>query len=289
MKAVALNISAWMLLPVMDGMAKHLSTEIHFLEVVWGRYFFMVVISVPITFVFFKKHLSWPKNINIQLARSIFLFLSTILFFYAISVISLAEALTLAFVSPLIVTLLSAILLKEQVGYRRWAAVLIGFIGAIIVIRPGFNEISLATFAGLGTGIAYAFYVITTRKLSSIDSPLLTLIFTGLSGAIIISIIVPFVWITPNYTQWLFLIGLAAVGTLGHFFLILSLNFAEASKLAPFAYFEIVTNIIIGYYFFGDLPDRWIWIGLIIIVSSGVYITTREHLLKKVKTEPIIR
>ena len=280
---------AWAVLPVMDGMAKHLSTEIHFLEVVWGRYFFMVVISVPITFIFFKKHLLWPKNINIQLARSIFLFLSTILFFYAISVLSLAEALTLAFISPLIVTLLSAILLKEQVGYRRWTAVIIGFIGAIIVIRPGFNEISLATFAGLGTGIAYAFYVITTRKLSSIDSPLLTLIFTGLSGAIIISIIVPFVWITPNYTQWLFLIGLAAVGTLGHFFLILSLNFAEASKLAPFAYFEIVTNIIIGYYFFGDLPDKWIWIGLIIIVSSGVYITTREHLLKKVKTEPIIR
>ncbi len=280
---------AWAVLPVMDGMAKHLSTEIHFLEVVWGRYFFMVVISVPITFIFFKKHLLWPKNINIQLARSIFLFLSTILFFYAISVISLAESLTLAFVSPLIVTLLSAILLKEQVGYRRWTAVIVGFIGAIIVIRPGFNEISLATFAGLGTGIAYAFYVITTRKLSSIDSPLLTLIFTGLSGVIIISIIVPFVWITPNYTQWLFLIGLAAVGTLGHFFLILSLNFAEASKLAPFAYFEIVTNIIIGYYFFGDLPDRWIWIGLIIIVSSGVYITTREHLLKKVKTEPIIR
>ena len=279
---------AWAVLPIMDGMAKHLSTEIHFLEVVWGRYFFMVVISVPITLFFFKKHLSWPKNINIQLARSIFLFLSTILFFYAISVISLAEALTLAFVSPLIVTLLSAILLKEQVGYRRWTAVIIGFIGAIIVIRPGFNEISLATFAGLGTGIAYAFYVIATRKLSSIDSPLLTLIFTGLSGAIIISIIVPFVWITPNYTQWLFLIGLAAVGTLGHFFLILSLNFAEASKLAPFAYFEIVTNIIIGYYFFGDLPDRWIWIGLIIIVSSGVYITTREHLLK-IKTEPIIR
>ena len=268
---------AWAVLPVMDGMAKHLSTEIHFLEVVWGRYFFMVVISVPLTFIFFKKRLTWPKNINIQLARSIFLFLSTILFFYAISVLSLAESLTLAFVSPIVVTLLSVILLKEQVGFRRWTAVIIGFIGAIIVIRPGFNEISLATFAALGTGIAYAFYVIATRKLSSIDSPLLTLIFTGLSGAIIISIIVPFVWITPNLNQWLFLIGLAAAGTLGHFFLILSLNFAEASKLAPFAYFEIVTNIIIGYYFFGDFPDKWIWIGLIIIVSSGVYISIREN------------
>ena len=277
MKAIILSLMAWAVLPVMDGMAKHLSTEIHFLEVVWGRYFFMVVISVPLTFIFFKKHLTWPKNINIQLARSIFLFLSTILFFYAISVLSLAESLTLAFVSPIVVTLLSVILLKEQVGFRRWTAVIIGFIGAIIVIRPGFNEISLATFAALGTGIAYAFYVIATRKLSSIDSPLLTLIFTGLSGAIIISIIVPFVWITPNLNQWLFLIGLAAAGTLGHFFLILSLNFAEASKLAPFAYFEIVTNIIIGYYFFGDFPDKWIWIGLIIIVSSGVYISIREN------------
>jgi len=277
MKAIILNLMAWAVLPVMDGMAKHLSTEIHFLEVVWGRYFFMVVISVPLTFIFFKKHLTWPKNINIQLARSIFLLLSTILFFYAISVLSLAESLTLAFVSPIVVTLLSVILLKEQVGFRRWTAVIIGFIGAIIVIRPGFNEISLATFAALGTGIAYAFYVIATRKLSSIDSPLLTLIFTGLSGAIIISIIVPFVWITPNLNQWLFLIGLAAAGTLGHFFLILSLNFAEASKLAPFAYFEIVTNIIIGYYFFGDFPDKWIWIGLIIIVSSGVYISIREN------------
>ena len=240
MKAIILNLMAWAVLPVMDGMAKHLSTEIHFLEVVWGRYFFMVVISVPLTFIFFKKHLTWPKNINIQLARSIFLFLSTILFFYAISVLSLAESLTLAFVSPIVVTLLSVILLKEQVGFRRWTAVIIGFIGAIIVIRPGFNEISLATFAALGTGIAYAFYVIATRKLSSIDSPLLTLIFTAITGAIIVSVIVPFVWIIPNYQQWLIMIGLAAVGTLGHFFLILSLKFAEASKLAPLGYFEII-------------------------------------------------
>ena len=279
---------AWAVLPIMDGMAKHLSTEIHFLEVVWGRYFFMVLISVPITFIFFKKHLSWPKNINIQLLRSIFLFLSTILFFYAISVISLAESLTLAFVSPIIVTLLSTILLKEKVGFRRWTAVIIGFIGAIIVIRPGFHEISLATLAGLGTGIAYAFYVITTRKLSSIDSPLLTLIFTGLSGTIIISLIVPFVWTTPNFNQWLFMIGLAAVGTLGHLFLILSLKFAEASKLAPLAYFEIVNNIIIGYYFFGDFPDRWIWLGLLIIVSSGIYISIRENIKKQIVTEPSI-
>jgi len=279
---------AWSILPVMDGMAKHLSTELHVLEVVWARYFFMVLISLPITFLFFKKHLSWPKNIYIQLSRSTFLFLSTILFFYSISIISITESLTLAFVYPILVTLLSSIILKEKVGFRRWIAVIVGFIGIVVVLRPGFNSISLASLAGFGTGICYAFYVITTRKLSSLDNSLLTLIFTGLTGAIVISLIVPFVWITPNYNQLLIMIGLAAAGTLGHFFLILSYNFAEASKLAPFAYFEIVTNILIAYYFFGDYPDKWIWTGLIIIISSGAYITIRENFKNKEKNKPIV-
>ena len=272
----------------MDGMAKHLSTELPVLEVVWARYFFMVVLTLPITFLFFRKHLKWPKSIQIQLARSTFLFLSTILFFYAISIISLPETLALAFVHPIITTLLSVILLKEQVGFRRWIAVIVGFTGALIILRPGFNPMNLASLAALGTGVAYAFYVITTRKLSSFDSPLLTLIFTAITGAIIVSVIVPFVWITPNYQQWLIMIGLAAVGTLGHFFLILSLKFAEASKLAPLGYFEIVTNVIIAYYFFGDFPNRWIWLGLIIIASSGIYISVRERVKKKTLAEPVI-
>ena len=281
MKAVLLNISAWMLLPIMDGLAKYLSTEIHFIQVVWGRYFFMALISLSITYFFFNKNLKWPNNIKIQLIRSLFLFLSTILFFYAISVISLAEALTLAFVSPMIVTLLSAIILKEQIGIRRWSAVIIGFVGVLFVVRPGFNEINLATITALGCGICYAFYIISTRKLSNQDNPLLTLIFTGLSGSIVISLIVPFYWSWLTITQLILLISLALIGTLAHFLLILSLNYAEASKLAPLAYSEIVMNVIIGYYFFGDFPDQWIWLGLIIIVSSGVYISLRENVIKK--------
>jgi len=275
---------AWAVLPIMDGMAKHLmvNSEIHFLEVVWGRYFFMVLVSVPLTYIFFRKHLTWPKNINIQIIRSIFLFISTILFFYAISIISLSETLTLAFVAPIIVTLLSSLILKEKVGFRRWTAVIVGFIGVLIIIRPGFREFQLATLAGLGTGISYAFYIITTRKLSTIDNPLLTLIFTGLIGAIFISVIVPFVWITPTHNQWLLMIGLATFGMIGHLLIILSLKFAEASKLAPLAYFEIVNNIIIGYYFFDEIPDKWIWLGLAIIISSGIYISFRENVKKKI-------
>ena len=267
-----------MLLPLMDGLAKFLSQEIHFLQVVWGRYFFMALISLVITFLFFRQHLKWPSNFQIQLIRSLFLFLSTILFFYAISIISLAEALTLAFVSPMIVTLLSAIILKEEVGFRRWSAVVVGFIGVLFVIRPGFNEINLATITALGCGICYAIYIISTRKLSNQDSPLLTLIFTGLSGSIVISLIVPFYWSDLTLIQLLLLVLLAAIGTLAHFLLILSLNFAEASKLAPLSYSEIIMNVIIGYYFFGDFPSQWVWIGLVIIVASGVYISFRENI-----------
>jgi drug/metabolite transporter (DMT)-like permease len=280
MKAILLNISAWMLLPFMDGMAKHLSTEIHFIQVVWGRYFFMAILSLLITYFFFNHNLRWPKNLQIQLSRSLFLFLSTVFFFFSISKISLAEALTLAFVSPIIVTILSIFLLNEKVGIRRLIAVLLGFVGALIVIRPGFNEINIATVAALGTGICYAFYMVSTRKLSSIDNPLLTLIFTGLSGAIVISLIVPFFWTWLNYSQWLILISLASIGTVGHLLIILSLNFAEASKLAPLAYFEIVTNVLIGYYFFNDFPNKWIWLGLFLIISSGIYISIRENVNK---------
>ncbi len=166
MKAIILNLIAWGTLPIMDGMAKYLSTQMHFVEVVWARYFFMVVLSLPITFFFFRRYLTWPHNFLLQMSRSIFLFLSTICFFYAISVISLAKSLTLAFVAPIFVTILSALLLKEKVGIHRWGAVFVGFIGALIIIQPGIIKINLASIASLGAGISYAFYVISTRKLS---------------------------------------------------------------------------------------------------------------------------
>jgi len=276
MKAVILNISAWMLLPFMDGLAKFLSQDIHFLQVVWGRYFFMAVFSILITSLFFKKHLIFPKLIKIQILRSSFLFLSTIFFFYAISIISMAEAITLSFISPIIATILSFVILKEKVGPRRWIAVLAGFVGVLFVIRPGFNEINLASIAAVGAGICYAFYLISTRKLSATDNPLMTLIFTGFTGCIVISLIVPFFWTSLSLSQWVLLISLAAIGTMAHFLIILSLSYAEASKLAPLGYSEIIMNVIIGYYFFGDFPDQWIWLGLIIIVASGIYISLRE-------------
>ncbi len=280
MKAYIYNILGWMMLPFMDGLAKYLSSEMHFLQVVWGRYFFMLLITVTFTYLFFKKHLIKPKNFNIQLIRSFLLFITTILFFYSISIISLPEALTLSFISPIVVTIFSIFLLKEKVGIHRWTAVIIGFSGVLIVLRPGFNEINFASISALLTGIFYALFLIYTRKLSFTDSPFITLIFTSLVGTILILMIVPFYWINLNINQFLLLFLLAFIGSIGHFLIILSLKLGEASKLAPLGYFEITTNIFVGFIFFGFLPDMYIYIGLILIVSSGIYIIMRENKLR---------
>ena len=276
MKAIVLNLSAWVMLPIMDGFAKYLSSTLPVLQITWSRYFFTVVIVLPIMLIFFRKNLTWTEKPKLQLIRGILLFCANILFFYSISIISLAKALTLAFIAPLIVTALSPVLLGEKVGFRRWAAVVIGFIGTLVVIRPGFVEFNLASIAALGTGILYGFYLIITRKLHDADNPLLTLLLTGIVGAILGTMIMPTVWVQPTINEWYMMFAIGFFASIGHLFLILSLKYADASKLAPFSYFEILPNIIIGFYFFNYFPDSWTFIGLFIIISSGTYIFKRE-------------
>ncbi len=283
MKAIIFNLLAWVMLPIMDGFAKYLSAELPVLQITWARYFFTVVFIFPLMLFFFKKYLVWTDKPKLQLIRGLILLTANISFFYSISVISLPKALTLAFVAPLVVTAFSPFFLGESVGYRRWAAVIIGFIGSLVVIRPGFLEINLASLAALGTGIMYGFYLIITRKLSTSDNPLLTLLLTGVVGAIIATTFMPFVWVSPTFNQWSIMAAIGLFACIGHLFIILSLKYADASKLAPFSYFEIVTNIIIAYYFFGDFPDSWTFLGLFIIVFSGIYISRRENIVKNMK------
>ena len=276
MKAIIYNLLAWAILPYMDTIAKYLSSDLSFFQITWARYFFTVFFTLPFMFFFFRENLKWTSQPKLQVFRGLTLFFANVLFFYAISVISMAKALTLAFVAPLITTALSPIFLGEKVGLRRWSAVIIGFVGSLIVIRPGFIEFNLASVAALGTGFFYGIYLIITRKLHTSDSPLLTLLLTGVVGAVIGTFLVPIVWINPSYDQWSLLALMGIFACLGHFFLILSLKYADASKLAPLGYFEIVTNILLGYYFFGDFPHFWTWVGLAIIVCSGVYISIRD-------------
>ena len=280
MKAIIFSLLGWMFLPVMDGFAKYLSADLPILQITWARYFFTVVFTLPIMFFFFKRHLVWSDKPILQILRGLILLSANICFFYSISIISLAKALTLAFIAPLIVTAFSPVFLGEKVGFRRWTAVTIGFIGSLVVIRPGFLELNFASLAALCTGFLYGFYLIITRKLSSSDNPLLTLLLTGLVGAILVSLIIPFYWVKPSLNQWSLMAGIGVFACIGHLFLILSLKYADASKLAPLGYTEIIPNIMIGYYFFNEIPDKWTYVGLFIIVLSGLYISRREQTVK---------
>ena len=276
MKAIIFSLLGWMFLPIMDGFAKYLSADLPVLQITWARYFFTVAFTLPIMFFFFNKQLVWSDKPKLQILRGLILLFANICFFYAISVISLAKALTLAFIAPLIVTTFSPVLLGENGGFRRWPAVIIGFIGSLVVIRPGFLEINFASFAALGTGVMYGFYLIITRKLSTSDNPLLTLLLTGVVGATVISLTIPFIWVKPSLNQWSMMAAIGIFACIGHLFLILSLKHADASKLAPLGYTEILPNVVIGYYFFGDFPDNWTFLGLFIIILSGIYISRRE-------------
>ena len=277
MKAIIYNLLAWAILPFMDTIAKYLSADLSFFQITWARYFFTVFFTLPLMFLFFRKNLTKSTEPGLQIFRGLTLFFANVLFFYSISIISMAKALTLAFVAPLITTALSSIFLREKVGIKRWSAVVFGFIGSLIVIRPGFIEFNLATVAALGTGCFYGIYLVITRKLHTSDNPLLTLLLTGVVGAVVGTFIVPVVWINPTFNQWSLLALMGIFACLGHLFLILSLKYADASKLAPFGYFEIVTNVILGYYFFSDFPHFWTWVGFVVITCSGIYISFREN------------
>ncbi len=278
---ILLIVLSMSIVPLMDGLAKVLSARYPVVEIVWARYFFHLLYLLPIVVVRFGASALIPRHPLLQIFRGGLLLISTFLFFAAIAQMPIADALALVFISPLIVTALSPVLLGEQVGSRRWAAVWTGFIGALIIIRPGFISIDTGTVLALAAGIIYAFYMIATRKLSGTSPPLVTLTYTALLGAVVTSAIVPFQWIMPGAFDFLLMAAMGLCAAAGHFLLIKAFEYAPASVLAPFGYSEIVMATIIGFVIFGDFPDTWTWFGIAVIISSGIYVSIRERRFNK--------
>ncbi len=277
---IALLLVSSALVPLMDGLAKLLSDRYAVLEIVWARYFFHLLILLPVTLSRYKRRDLIPKQPVLQIVRGGFLLLSTILFFAAIAVMPIADALALVFISPLIVTALSPFVLGETVGPRRWSAVIIGFIGALIIIRPGFTDIGTGTVLAVSAGVIYSFYMVATRKLSGTAPPLITLTYTALLGAVVMSAVVPFFWLRPSLDDLLMMMAMGGIAALGHYFLIKAIELAPVSLLAPFGYAEIIMATLVGYVLFSDFPDTWTWVGIAVIVLSGIYISLRERLVK---------
>ncbi len=275
--AVLFVLAAAVVIPVMDGVAKSLSARYPVAQVVWARYFFHALLLFPVVLVRYGRHSLWPHRPVLQLTRGALLLASTGFFFAAIAHMPLADALALVFVSPLVVTALSPFVLGEHVGARRWAAVVVGFIGACIIIRPGFGVMQWASLLALGAGTGFACYVLATRKLSGSGPPLVTLAHTALVGAAVTTLIAPATWVTPTPADWVLMVVLGVLAATGHFFIIQAYERAPASLLAPYGYGEIVTATLVGYVAFGDFPDAVTWVGITVVIASGVYISVRER------------
>jgi drug/metabolite transporter (DMT)-like permease len=275
---VGLMLVAMAILPMIDVIAKYLGQNgMPVLQIVWARLTFGAVMTLPLTLPHTGVRGLLPDRPFYHGLRAALLISATFCFFWALKFLPIADALAIFFVQPLVVTALSPLVLGEHVGPRRWAAVFVGFIGTLIIIRPGFGGLNPGALLALAAGTSLALYFLMTRRISGVNKAIVTTFHTNLLGAVITCALVPLVWVMPTATDWLLFIALATIANLGHYAIVRAYDHAEASLLAPLAYTEMITATLLGYAFFGDFPDLWTFVGVGILISCAIYISMRER------------
>jgi drug/metabolite transporter (DMT)-like permease len=275
---VALMLGAMAVLPGIDVIAKFLGQQgMPILQVVWARLVLGALMTLPFALRIAGPKALWPDRPWYHTLRAAFLVAATFFFFLSLKWLPIADALAIFFVQPLIVTVLSAFVLREAVGPRRWIAVAVGFIGTLIIIRPGIAELNPGSWLALAAGVTLAFYFVMTRAISGRAHAMVTMFQTSLLGGLILSAGIWWVWVWPSPTQWGMLAALAFIGTAGHLMIVRAYDHAEASLLAPLAYTEMITSVALGWLFFSDFPDAYTFLGVAILISCAIYISMRER------------
>lgn len=267
---------------VLDTFAKYLIQFYPVVQVVWARFFFHTLLVLSL--ILMKTRMQGgivSKKWNLQGIRSLSMLITTTLFFIGLSRVQLATASTIMFLSPILVTILAIPMLGEIVGLRRWVGVAIGFLGALIIVRPSSISFDIGLLYLLAAALSHAFYQIATRRVRMYDHALTSLLYTGLVGALVTSCIVPFYWESVEPLHWLMFVSLGIAGSVGHLFFIRAFGLAPASIVAPLSYTSLIWATGSGYFIFGDFPDRWVILGGLLIIGSGLYIVYREK--KKVR------
>lgn len=222
-----------------------------------------------------------PVSLPAHILRGLCLFGSTIFNFLALKTLQLAETTSIFFFGPMVITALAGPLLGEWAGWRRWLAILAGFVGVLIITRPGGGVFGIGHAYALCAMLSNCFYVIMTRRMSARETSESLILYAALTPAVLLLPAVPFVAsMPPDGFHWLILISLGFYGAFGHWFLIRAYRIATASALAPYPYLQMVWMVALGYLIFNQLPDRWTVVGAVIIVASGLYILHREHRLR---------
>lgn len=268
------------LFPFMNGIVQLLAHRYSIEQLVWarsaGHLLFMIALFAP-------RHgggMLRTFNLKWQVTRSILLLGSTALFFSAVPHLALPKATSITFTAPFIVTLMAWPLLGERISLPRFAAVLVGFAGVLIVIRPGSDVFQWAAVLVLGSATFYGLYQIATRHVAGLDHPATSAIYSALVGTIATSAVVPFSWTTPDrLSDVLLLMGLGVLGGLGHYCIARAMTYAPASVVSPFQYWQMIGAVLVGFLIGGQLPDGYTWLGAAIIIAAGLFVgwlDTRE-------------
>jgi drug/metabolite transporter (DMT)-like permease len=278
LRGIFLMCAGVSLFPLMNASVKLLTARYPVVEITWARFTGHLIVMLAVFLPQYGRRLIATRRPLVQIARSLLMLVSNGVFVMAIATVPLATASAIGFTSPLIVTALSVPLLREQVGWRRWSAVMVGFCGALLIIRPGTGFHDPAVLLLLASSGAYALYQIATRWVMAHDSPATGIIFAALFGSLGTSLLLPFVWVTPqSLTDLAMLLALGGLGGLGHFLVIKAFQAAPAAVIAPLGYVELLGTATLGYLIFANFPDALTWVGALIIIASGLYIAMRER------------
>ena len=288
-KGMVLMIIAMLTLPLMDGIAKTLTLSygVSAGQTTFGRFLVQACLLGPIVVAIYGVRALMPTQLLMNLLRGALMSVAVMLFFVTLRYMPIADALAVFFTEPFILTILSVVILKEKVGWRRRIAVLCGFVGAMFIVQPSYQVFGAISLLPICTAFLFAVYLILTRQMASKDNPLTMQFASGIGGVLTLGIVVTVATFAgwenisspevPEFgIRWLLIFAIGALAAFGHLVVVMAFRLASASILAPFQYLEIVTGTIIGYWLFGDFPDALKWFGIAIIISSGIYLFLRE-------------
>jgi S-adenosylmethionine uptake transporter len=286
-------IVAMLLLPGIDAIAKWLSGSVSSGQVTWSRFLFQIILMSPLLL---RTRGPWlTPALYLHAARGAMIAFATLFFFSGLAYLPLADAIAIFFIEPLLVTLLSALFFKEVIHWRRISAISLGFVGAMIIIRPTFSEVGFVALYPVAAACCFSTYILLTRKLVRNEDPIRLQFFAGVFGFLVMGTALVFgnaneiailtaVWPTTN--EWLLLAALGIIATGCHLLVTYAYRLASIGILAPFQYVEIIGATILGLIVFNEFPDRVTWLGVAIIVASGMYVFHREARLARVTNEP---
>ena len=286
LRGILLLVGATFLFSVGDVFAKILGERVPVFEIGWLRYVVFVAVMLVLNGRGGRRVFR-VRSVTNQLVRGALLVASMMFFVFALRHMALADAASVGFVAPLFITALSVPLLGEVVGVRRWIAILVGLVGVLVVIRPGTGAFQPAALLVLMSSASWAYASVLTRRMAASEDTRATLLWSAVSGLVLLSLVAPFVWVWPSWTDLGLNLMLGIVASAGQWLMVQAYRYAGASVLAPFTYVQLIWSVSMGYLVFGTLPDEMTGVGAAIIVASGMYTVHRERVRARERAESV--